>query len=77
MLHVILPDTLIQQIEAAGVTGGAVDEFVQQAVREKLAADEPRRRFFRLSDEIRAAMSEQDLTEEQLLAEYDMLRHST
>jgi hypothetical protein len=77
MLHVILPDTLIQQIEAAGVTGGAVDEFVQQAVREKLAADERRRRFFRLSDEIRAAMSEQDLTEEQLLAEYDMLRHST
>lgn len=77
MSHIQLPDTLIQQIEAAGLTGGAVDEFVQQAVREKLAADERRKEFFRLSDRMRAAMIEQGLTEEQLLAEFDALRHST
>ena len=77
MSQIQIPETLIQQIEAVGVTGGAVDEFVQQAVREKLAADERRKEFFRLSAKMRAAMHEQGLTEEQLLAEFDALRHST
>ena len=77
MSHIQLPDTLIHQIEAAGVSGGAVDEFVAQAVREKLAGEERRREFFPLSDQMRAAMHEQGLTEEQLLAEFDSLRHST
>jgi hypothetical protein len=82
MLHVELPDSLLQQIEAAGVTGSAVDDFVRQAVREKLAiaqltVEERRRRFFELSDEMRTAMHEQGLTEEELLAEFDARRHST
>ncbi len=38
MLQIQLPDNLLAEIEAAGVTGSAVDAFVQQAVREKLAA---------------------------------------
>jgi hypothetical protein len=76
MSQIQIPDTLIQQIEAAGVSGGAVDEFVRQAVREKLAADERRKKFFRLSDEVRGAMQKQGLTEEQLLAEFDTLRHT-
>jgi uncharacterized protein YoaH (UPF0181 family) len=37
MSQIQLPDALIQQIQAAGVSGGAIAEFVQQAVREKLA----------------------------------------
>ncbi len=77
MLQIELPDSLLQQIESAGVTGSAVREFVQQAVREKLAADERRKEFFHLSAKMRAAMREQGLTEEQLLAEFDALRHST
>jgi hypothetical protein len=77
MCTIQLPDALVDQIAAAGVPRGAVDEFVAQAVREKLAADERRKEFFRLSDEIRAAMHEQGLTEEQLLAEFDTRRHST
>ena len=77
MSHVELPDTLLQQIQASGLSGGAVDEFVQQAIREKLAGDERRKEFFRLSDEMRTAMQEQGLTEEGILAEFDALRHST
>jgi len=77
MSHVEIPDVLLQQIEAAGLTGGAVDEFVQQAVREKLADAERRKEFFRLSDQMRTAMHEQGLTEEEILAEFDALRHST
>ncbi len=77
MLQIQLPDSLLREIEAAGVTGSAVDGFVQQAVREKLAADERRQVFFSLSDEMRSAMHEQGLTEEQLLAEFDARRHSS
>lgn len=82
MLQIQLPDNLLQEIEAAGVTGSAVDAFVQQAVREKLVAtkltpQERREQFFRLSDEMRAAMHEKGLTEEQILAEFDRRRHSS
>lgn len=82
MLQIELPDSLRQEIEAAGVTGSAIDAFVQQAVFEKLAAarltaSERRERFFRLSDEMRDAMRERGLTEEQLLIEFDARRHST
>ncbi|MCI0331925.1 MAG: hypothetical protein L0228_01710 [Planctomycetes bacterium] len=77
MSQIQIPDALLQQIEAAGVTGAAVDAFVQQAVREKLVADQRRTKFFSISDEMRAAMNEQGLTEQQLLAEFDALRRST
>lgn len=74
MLPIELPENLLQQIESTGVTGSAVREFVQQAVREKLAADERRREFLRLSSEIRAAMLAQGLTEEAILAEFERER---
>jgi len=77
MLHIQLPDNLLQQIEAAGVTGSAVDAFIEQAVREKLVAEERRKEFFRLSAGMRAAMTERGLSEEQILEEFDALRHST
>lgn len=82
MCTIHLPDSLVDEIAAAGVPTGAVDEFVQQAVREKLAvatltAKERRKRFFELSDIMRAAMLEQGLTEEQLLTEFDARRRST
>lgn len=77
MLQIHLPDSLLAEIESAGVTGSAVDGFVQQAIREKLAADERRKVFYRLSDKMRTAMHQQGLTEDQLLAEFDALRHSS
>ncbi len=77
MLQIEIPENLLHQIESTGVTGSAVREFVQQAVREKLAADERRKSFYRLSDEMRTAMHRQGLTEDQLLAEFDALRHSS
>src|SRR5688500_4542912 len=77
MSQVFIPDILIHQIEAAGATGGAVAEFVQEAVREKLAADERRREFFRLSSQVREAMLAQGLTEEELLADFEMHRRQT
>ena len=77
MSSIQLPNTLVDQIAAAGVPIGSVAEFVEQAVREKLAAEERRKEFFRLSGQMRAAMEKKGLTEEQLLTEFDALRHSS
>ena len=75
MLHIELPDCLLQQIEAAGVTGSAVDEFVQQAVREKLAdvgkshnpqVDEAVNDFDTLCDEAAISAPGTPLTRDQL-----------
>jgi hypothetical protein len=77
MPQVELPAELFQQITHNIPTGGSVDDFVREAVERKLADDQCRKEFFRLSDQMRAAMLEQGLTEEELLADFDALRHST
>jgi hypothetical protein len=74
MSQIQLPDALIQQIEAAGITGCAVDEFVQQAVREKLQEEERRKEFHRLTAKIREAMLAKGFTEEEILADFEKHR---
>jgi hypothetical protein len=58
MSQIQIPDSLIQQIEAAGLTGIAVDEFVQQAVREKLAGRLPRSQMAQVLNEFDAICDE-------------------
>jgi hypothetical protein len=64
---------LSSNIEAAGLTGIAVNEFVQQAVREKLAAQAPRiqigqalNEFDSLCDEMAISAPGTHLTRDQL-----------
>jgi hypothetical protein len=73
MSQIQVPDSLIQQLEAAGLTGVAVDEFVQQAVREKLAGRLSRSQvgqvlneFDVLCDEIAVSAPGTHLTRDQL-----------
>jgi len=75
MSQIQIPDTLLQQIEAAGLTGSAVDEFVQQAVCEKLNWEARREEFRRISSRVREAMHDKGLTEEEILADFDSFRH--
>jgi hypothetical protein len=42
----------------------------EQAVHEELSIEEPKREFFRISDENRAAMARKRLSEEDILAEF-------
>lgn len=74
MLHIELSDTLLQQIEAAGVPGNAVDAFVEQAVREKLHEEDRRKEFHRLTAKIREAMIAKGLTEEEILEDFEKHR---
>jgi hypothetical protein len=67
MLQIQLPDNLLAEIEAAGVTGSAMDSFVQQAVREKLAVakvaakGQPSTQVQRALDEFDALCDEVDI----------------
>lgn len=71
MSQIQISDALLQQIQSAGVTGSAVDAFVEQAVREKLHEEERRKEFFRLTDKVREAMLAQGLTEEEIIADLE------
>jgi hypothetical protein len=77
MPHVELSSDLFQQIELSVPTGGTVNAFVREAVERKLADDRRRKEFVRFSDKMREAMHQKGLTEEQILAEFDSLRHSS
>jgi hypothetical protein len=74
MSHVELPDSLLQQIQATGLSDGAVGEFVQQAVREKLHEEQRRKEFHLLTAKIREAMLAKGLTEEEILADFEKHR---
>lgn len=76
MSTIHLPDTLIDQLSAAGVPTGSVDDFVQQAVREKLHDEERRKEFHRLTAKIREAMLAKGLTEDEILADFEKQRRS-
>lgn len=74
MLQIHLPDSLLAEIKSAGVTGSAVDGFVQQAVREKLDWEARRQEFRRITSQVRQAMHNQGLTEEDILADFESFR---
>ena len=74
MFNLELSDSLLQQIEAAGFTGSAVDGFVQQAIREKLNDEERRKEFHKLTGRIRESMLVKGLTEDELLDDFEKHR---
>ena len=74
MSQVQIPDALLREIEAAGVTGSAVDGFVQQAVREKLDWEARRQEFRRISSRARQAMLDRGLSEKDILADFECFR---
>jgi hypothetical protein len=76
MSTVQLSDALVERIEAAGVTNGGLDAFVEQAVREKLDWESRRAEFYRLSSQLRQAMKDRGITEEEILTEFDSFRRT-
>ncbi len=74
MPHVDIPQDLFQQIQQVIPPNGNTEQFIAQAVREKLASNEQREEFLRLSDITRKAMLERGLTEEELLEDFEKQR---
>jgi hypothetical protein len=74
MPHVDIPQDLFQQILQVLPPSGNTEQFIAQAVREKLASNEQREEFLRLSDITKQAMLERGLTEEELLEDFEERR---
>ena len=74
MPQIHIPDNIFQEIEKVLPATVSADEFVVQAVREKLTLEDRKKEFYRLSDRTRAAMTEKGLTESDILAELESVR---
>ncbi len=74
MPQVEISQDLFQQVQQALPVSGSPDQFVSQAVREKLDKQQQREEFLRMVAKNREAMVEQGLTEEEILADFDAWR---
>ncbi len=74
MPQVYIPDSLFKEIEKSLPKTTSADEFVLQAVREKLTFMERKDEFYRLSDRARLSMVEKGISETEILTEFDCFR---
>lgn len=75
-MTIALPDMLIPKISQAAKDEGfdKVDDFVAQTLEEKLRALEHKRKFFEVSDRVRAALEKKGISEEEILADFEKFR---
>ena len=76
MAVITISDELLQRIEQSRPGSLSTAEFVADAVREKLARQERRAEFFRLSDETRRQMGNQGISEAEILGDFDACREA-
>lgn len=74
MAQITIADELLKQVRRALPELASTDEFVEEAVREKLAVQQRRSEFFRLSEETRRRMEEKGISESQLLDDFELFR---
>jgi hypothetical protein len=76
MPQVHIPELLFQQIKKVLPTAASADDFVVQAVRDKLSLENRRHEFYSISDATRAAMVEKGWSEERVLADFESFRRN-
>jgi hypothetical protein len=74
MLQVTIPEDLLREIEQALPPSASAEEFVIDAVRQRLSWQEKKQEFYRLSDQTRRAMAEKGVSEAQILGEFESFR---
>ena len=75
MAVITISDELLERVEQSRPNLSTA-EFVADAVREKLAWQERRAEFFRLSDETRRQLDNQGIGEAEILRDFDAFRES-
>ena len=75
MAVITISDELLERVEQSRPNLSTA-EFVADAVREKLAWQERRSEFFRLSDETRRQLDKQGIGEAEILSDFDTFRES-
>ena len=76
MAVITISDELLQRVEQYRPGNLSTAEFVADAVREKLAWQQRRAEFVRLSDETRRQMDNHGVSEVEILADFDAFRQS-
>jgi metal-responsive CopG/Arc/MetJ family transcriptional regulator len=74
MAAITLPDELLQKLEQVLPESISAEEFVADAVREKLAFHRRKTEFYRLSDETRRRMIEHGCSEAEIMSDFDAFR---
>jgi hypothetical protein len=74
MAQITIGDDLLTQVQRTLPESVSADRFIEQAVREKLAGEERRAEFYRLSDETRRRMDERKVSESEILSDFETFR---
>ncbi len=74
MLQITIPDDLLREIEQALPASASAEEFVIDAVRQRLSWEDRKLQFYRLSDQTRRAMADRGIGEEELLGDFENSR---
>jgi hypothetical protein len=76
MAQITIGDDLLTQVQRTLPASVSADRFIEEAVREKLAGEERRAEFHRLSDETRRRMDERRVSESEFLSDFEAFRES-
>jgi hypothetical protein len=74
MAQISIADDLLERVESARSESVSAEQFVADAVREKLAWQENSTEFFRLSDQTRRMMDAKGITETEILRDFESSR---
>ena len=74
MPQVDIPDLVFQQIEQLRPESQSAADFVLHAIQDRLAWEDRKREFYRLSVETRRLLSKQGISEADVLADFESFR---
>ncbi len=74
MAHILIADDLLERVDHVRPESVSAEQFVADAVREKLAWQENMTEFVQLSDETRRMMDAKGITEAEILADFETSR---
>ena len=76
MPQVYIPEALFEQLKKLLPPAASADDFIVEALREKLSLEGRGAEFYRISDAVRAAMVEKGWSEERVLADFESFRRA-
>jgi hypothetical protein len=76
MHQVPIPDAVFREIQRVLPKSVTADEFVLEAIRERLSVEDRKNEFYGLSERTRRAMAEKGLMESDILAEFESTRQA-
>ena len=74
MAQISIADDLLRRVDDVRPASVSAEQFVADAVREKLSWQENRAEFFQLSDETRQMMEAKGITQAEILADFEASR---